>query len=155
MPSVQLFTSWADQLAADIGAAKKTITISTMSFSPPRRPSASPFGKLWSALCDAPKQGAHVIVYLPATSSTHPATWNNNHAAHELHKSGIHCVQVQVMRLLHAKTAVIDGRIVWVGSGNWTAAAAHFNHEAYLRAESPELAESLTAHWIESFTAGA
>jgi phosphatidylserine/phosphatidylglycerophosphate/cardiolipin synthase-like enzyme len=42
---------------------------------------------------------------------------------------------------------LIDGRIVWCGSGNFTAAAAHHNHEAYIRSEDVTIAAAIVSFY--------
>lgn len=136
-------------MAADIAAAARCVTISSLSLHPPRKSNTANIAHLWTALAAAVKNGSIVTVYLPAPSKAHPATAMNQAAAHRLHAIGVLVVFVPSVRLLHAKTVSIDDKIAWVGSGNWTAAATAHNREAYLRVDSPTIARRLAQHWID------
>jgi phosphatidylserine/phosphatidylglycerophosphate/cardiolipin synthase-like enzyme len=145
----QLHTAWAAPLAADIAAARSDIILTALSMHPPRKLHGSPMGELWSALEHATASGVDVLFVMPRPGKTHPATAMNLHAAERLLAIGCRYAFVPLDHLLHAKTAIIDGTVLWVGSGNWTAAASGWNHEAYLRAHSPRLAAQLRARWAE------
>lgn len=143
-PTIQLVTeSWALLLAADIAQAEQCITISTLSLQPPRRVTDSGISVLWEALVSASARRRRVSLILPASAKTHPATAGNNAAASWADKFDMHTYLVPLPRLLHAKTALVDERISWVGSGNLTAAAANHNHEAWSRTTAPEAAIGL------------
>jgi phosphatidylserine/phosphatidylglycerophosphate/cardiolipin synthase-like enzyme len=134
---------WAHQLAADIAQAEHTVTLSALSLQPPRRVTDSGISALWESLVMASARRRRVRLILPASAKTHPATAGNNAAAGWANKYGMHTYLIALPRLLHAKTAMIDERISWVGSGNLTAAAANHNHEAWIRATGPETALAL------------
>jgi len=155
MNNINLLFSWAAPLAADIDAARSSILISTLSMHPPRTQSGNNLCRLFDALAAAAARGLAVDVIMAAVSGSHPATSFNHAAAASLASMGCRAHFAMPARLLHAKTAVIDSFIVWVGSGNWTAAAATFNHEAYIRAESSVMAASMLEHWkTEGFIHG-
>jgi phosphatidylserine/phosphatidylglycerophosphate/cardiolipin synthase-like enzyme len=143
----QLHLFWAAPLAADIAAARESVTITALSFQPPRRKHSGALAVLWNAIAAAIANGATVTVVLPAPNRTHPAAAFNAIAATALHALGARSRLINSTRLLHAKTAVIDKRILWIGSGNWTTAATTHNHEAYLRVISPKLADHLLNNW--------
>ncbi|NJE62530.1 phospholipase [Thermococcus sp. 21S7] len=48
---------------------------------------------------------------------------------------------------LHAKVVVIDGRLVFIGSHNWSESALYWNHEVSLMVASGELAERLIEYF--------
>lgn len=150
LENTALFFKWAEPLAADIDAAQHSILITALSFHPPRSDADKPINWLWRAVKNAAARGVQVEMILPAPSRAHPATAMNGQAAERLRAAGCLYHFAPPGRLLHAKTAVMDARLVWVGSGNWTAAAAAYNHEAYLRIESAELARKMRTHWIDS-----
>jgi phosphatidylserine/phosphatidylglycerophosphate/cardiolipin synthase-like enzyme len=72
---------------------------------------------------------------------------HNRMAADEAHKLKMSVRFVPQPNLLHAKSLVVDGLIVWAGSGNMTAAAAHHNHELYIHFEHEEIARRIEARW--------
>lgn len=155
MKTTELLFKWADRMAADLDAAKTSVLITSLSMHPPRANSQNAISRLWGAMQAAAARGVMVDVVLAATSKSHPATAFNNAAAQTLYAAGCRAHAAPVGRLLHAKTACIDDAIIWIGSGNWTAAASEYNHEAYLRAESPELAARLRGQWVlEGFING-
>lgn len=153
--NTELYFEWAAPLAADLAAARWSVLITALSLHPLRRVAPTPIGRLWLELAGAVARGARVDVILPRPNRSHPATAMNGQAAEALHAIGAHCVFAPPGRLLHAKTCSIDAETVWIGSGNWTAAAAAHNHEAYLRVKSCAHAAKLRAHWFAAGFIGA
>ena len=144
---ITVHDQWAMPMATDCAAARLSITASALSLHALRRPSETPFGHLWAAWQCAAARGCTVDFFLAAPSKNHPATAQNLTAGGILRSAGMRAHFVPQPRLLHAKTLIIDARIVWIGSGNFTAAAAHHNHEIYCRFESPEIAQRIAARW--------
>lgn len=134
---------WPRHIALDIADAKHTIIASALSCQPPRRIATTGLSPLWLALVSAAARRRRVVLILPASTRTHPATAHNNTTAQTAAAVGITVSLVPMPRLLHAKTVSIDGRISWVGSGNFTAAAASHNHEAWIRTEDEQTAAEL------------
>lgn len=149
MENTTLHTEWAQPLAADVAHARRSVVISSLSLQPRKADRAHPISLLWSAMETAANAGARVTFILPKPSGSHPATAFNLAAAADLSALGIRSVFAAAANLLHAKTCIIDSSIVWVGSGNWTAAAAAHNREAYIRCDSPSLAARLRQAWAE------
>lgn len=147
MQNTTLHFAWAQPLAQDIASARHSILLTALSMHPPRSEKAGNLAAIWQAIAEAVSASVRVDVILPSPSKSHPATMFNGHAAERLHKLGAFCSWAQPGRLLHAKTCAIDQAVVWIGSGNITAAAATYNHEAYLRVESVEFAARLRAQW--------
>jgi phosphatidylserine/phosphatidylglycerophosphate/cardiolipin synthase-like enzyme len=56
------------------------------------------------------------------------------------------------VRIAHAKTMVIDGKVTLVGSMNWSRGAA-LNSENLNLVVSPEVAETYAAHWRQRLSA--
>lgn len=139
--------NWADALAAACSQARETIHISALSMHPPSANAIGDWSRLWRAWCDAVRRDVLVAIWLPIPSPIHPATLRNTTAGRAILAAGMQIHYVKGPRLLHAKTAVIDARSVWIGSGNYTAAAAHHNHEAYLQADCPRIARAVIARW--------
>lgn len=140
---IEVYDEWALRMATDIELASETICISSLSVHPPKPNDQRPIGKLWSAVIAAKKRGVQVEFWLPAPHKSYPATALNGAAAMKLYERGIPTTLIYPSRLLHAKTCVIDRRLCWVGSGNWTAAASAHNHEFYARFESEEAAAKI------------
>jgi phosphatidylserine/phosphatidylglycerophosphate/cardiolipin synthase-like enzyme len=138
---------WAATMAAECAGAQKTIHISALSMLPPTPNATGDWPDLWRAWCAAAKRGIAVNVWLPAPTPIHQATRQNSTTGGKIILNGMGIHYITGSRLLHAKTAVIDARTVWIGSGNFTAAAAHHNYEAYLRAECPTIAKQIIDRW--------
>lgn len=138
---------WCAALAAECAAAQHTIHMTALSMHAPTAHAHGAWPYLWSALANAVTRGVEVHIWLAAPSSIHPATRGNITAGRAAAAHGIHTHYVTGTNLLHAKTAVIDAHAVWIGSGNFTSAAAHHNHEAYLRADCPRIAAELIHRW--------
>jgi phosphatidylserine/phosphatidylglycerophosphate/cardiolipin synthase-like enzyme len=145
--NVQIHWHWVTPMAHDIAAAQQSITLTALSLQPPSDQSITPLGCWWRALSERAAAGKHVEIILPTPSKIHPATAYNSAAAYRAHDLKMRIRMIEPPHLLHAKTAVIDKKIIWIGSGNFTAAAAHQNYEMYCRFESTEIAERLLAHW--------
>lgn len=124
---------WAAAMAHDIAAAELSVTITALSMLPPRHDNATDWATWWRALTAAAARGARINVALPTPHIAHPATLRNAAAAAALRDIGAAAVLLPATNLLHAKSALIDANIAWVGSGNMTAAAAHHNIEIYIR----------------------
>lgn len=134
---------WASNLAADIGAAQQSITLTAISYLHPRKLQGTPHAELGAAIFSAAARGKRVEIILPATSTNHPATAQNNSQAAYLAAHNIRVTLTPMPRLLHAKTALIDDAIAWIGSGNFTAAACNHNHELYIRTTDIETTVAL------------
>lgn len=139
--------SWAAALAADCTGAQSSILASALSLLPPTPNASGSWPELWRAWKAAAARGVRVAVWLPVPSPIHPATRGNFGAGRACTENQIEIHYIAGARLLHAKTCIIDARVVWIGSGNFTAAAAHHNHEAYLRADCAKIAHELASRW--------
>lgn len=142
-------TDWAELQAHDCTAARQRITISALSCLPPKTKTPGAWPRLWAAWADAAGRGIKVTLYLPAPSAIHPASFQNGQTAIKAHAAGIKCHMIKGPRLLHCKSIAIDENICWIGSGNFTSAAAHHNLEAYTRTISAEMVEQLLKRWKE------
>lgn len=138
---------WAKALAAECAQAARTIHISALSMLPPTPNASGHWPELWTEWCKAVARGIQVDVWLPAPTGIHPATKGNVGAGRRIQEAGMRLHYVTGNQLLHAKTCIIDARSVWIGSGNFTAAAAHHNYEAYLRADCDAIAHALIERW--------
>jgi phosphatidylserine/phosphatidylglycerophosphate/cardiolipin synthase-like enzyme len=139
--------SWGADMMEDCKRAAKSIHISALSMLAPTKNGSGSWPDLWNAWCAAAQQGVRIDIWLAAPSGIHPATRANVSAGYAIIGAGMYVHYITGNRLLHAKTAIIDAEIAWIGSGNFTAAAAHFNHEAYARIESEKIARQLITRW--------
>jgi phosphatidylserine/phosphatidylglycerophosphate/cardiolipin synthase-like enzyme len=138
---------WAAAMRAECDHAQTSILITALSVLPPGRDASGPWPELYAAWKTAAQRGIKVRVWLPAPSAAHPATRQNHTSAIKMAAAGLFPHLVPGAKLLHAKTCTIDCKSVWIGSGNFTCAAAHHNHEAYLRADCAHIARELAARW--------
>jgi len=140
-------TAWAAALTLASAAAKKSIHLSALSLLPPTPNATGTWPELWRTWCAAAQRGVTVDLWLPTPCHAHPATRANFRAGEACAKNGIKIHYVNPSKLLHAKTAVVDEQIAWIGSGNFTAAAAHHNHEAYIEVHSAKIAREIISRW--------
>jgi phosphatidylserine/phosphatidylglycerophosphate/cardiolipin synthase-like enzyme len=71
------------------------------------------------------------------------------------HGSFPRCAQVRLDengRLMHDKFAIVDGRVVWTGSANWTPSSLRYDANDAVRIESRALARAYEAEFEEMFT---
>ena len=137
------YSAWSREIAADIAKARASITLTAISCLPPRGKSLTDFGRLWAALAASAAAGCRLRFILPAPQRAHAATLRNGAAAEAIRDIGGECTLITGSRLLHAKTVLVDDAIGWCGSGNWTAAAAHYNHECWIRTTDPAAVATL------------
>jgi phosphatidylserine/phosphatidylglycerophosphate/cardiolipin synthase-like enzyme len=134
--------AWASHLTLDILDAQTSITLSALSMLHPHTNAPGPWPDLWRALISARSRGRSVHIYLAQAQLAHPATRQNPTTAAYAHTLRFNVHLVPGPRLLHAKSCIIDQRVLWIGSGNFTAAACGPNHEFYVRIISPPLANA-------------
>ena len=137
---------WAGRIAADLKTARESAILTALSILPPRPSQPSDLAAMIAEARAAAARGVAVIVVVPAPTKAHPATGRNASTARDLIADGVTVRLLNPANLLHAKTCTIDGRIAWVGSGNYTHAAATHNHEAWLRTTNPGAAYAI-AKW--------
>ncbi|WP_237266284.1 phospholipase D-like domain-containing protein [Thermococcus cleftensis] len=95
------------------------------------------------ALVEARRRGVNVYVILENGIE-------DNRAAYDyLRSNGVDVVFDSPSITLHTKMVVIDGRVVYIGSHNWSEAALDWNHEVSVRIESQEIAETLLEYFGE------
>jgi phosphatidylserine/phosphatidylglycerophosphate/cardiolipin synthase-like enzyme len=131
--TLHITPEWVQGMRDDVNEAKHHIHVSALSMQPPRHRSITPHTRLMEALAVAAARGVRVCVWLAHPRPDVPATRANTGAAQWLVGRGIECRLSNDGHLLHAKSLCTDRRVLWIGSGNMTAAAAHHNHEVYMR----------------------
>lgn len=137
--------TWPALLAHDVIEARRSITLTSLSLLIPGASAGNPFAALFRCLVAAAARGVRVEIFLAAPSKAHPATAQNATMARRAHDQGVIVCLVPGPRLLHAKTALLDGRVAWAGSGNLTAAASTHNHEFFLRTCDQDAVAQLSA----------
>ena len=102
------------------------------------------------ALQDAARRGLHVQVLFD------PGQDLNQAAMVQLRAVGVFCRFYRTSgELLHAKTAVIDGEELVIGSANWTASGFRHNHELDAVLHSRPLAAAVAARMDADWKAAA
>ncbi|ANF22336.1 phospholipase D-like domain-containing protein [Thermococcus piezophilus] len=89
------------------------------------------------ALAEAEKRGVSVHVLLEDSSDINRAAYDY------LKANGVDVSFDSPETTLHAKVVVIDGKIVFLGSHNWSESALYWNHEVSIKIVSEDLAKSL------------
>lgn len=122
---------WADALSDIVAESRSRLSITGLSYLFPNRAALGPWRQLHSNIALAPVRGISVRVMLPAPSSAHPATAQNERTAKQFEQYGVRVQLIAPTKLLHAKTVLVDDKLACVGSGNWTQAATCHNHEVW------------------------
>lgn len=133
-------------LTKAIREAETRVSLTALSFLPPRREKSDDFGDLFRAIRAGIKKGVEVRIIMPGSHIANPATLGNTRTGNHLLEEGCTVVLRKSPYLLHAKTAVIDHKSAWVGSGNFTAAAAHFNRECWLETDDQKCVADLLSY---------
>ncbi|WP_246112255.1 phospholipase D-like domain-containing protein [Thermococcus aciditolerans] len=130
-------------LIEDIRGARESVyvTMFLMKYDP--NDSYDHANDLIRALVEARKRGVSVHVILENGIEDNRATYDY------LRSNGVDVVFDSPSVTLHTKMVVIDGRVVYIGSHNWSEAALDWNHEVSVRIESQEIAESLLEYFEE------
>ena len=136
---------WSKALGDALKTSESKITLTALSFLPPSHHKPDIFGLFYSALIDRASRIKEAVIILPMPSPSHPATQQNGTAAKTLRAIGCTVWLHPIANLLHAKTCCIDHAEAWIGSGNFTAAAAHHNREAWMQTDDPRAIAELQA----------
>jgi phosphatidylserine/phosphatidylglycerophosphate/cardiolipin synthase-like enzyme len=137
--------NWPSAMAEALKTSESKITLTALSCLPPAQHKPDAFGLLYSAIIAAAERIKEVIIILPMPSKMHPATAQNATAAATLRAIGCTVWLHPAANLLHAKTCCIDHAEAWIGSGNFTSAAAHHNNEAWMQTDDPRAIADLQA----------
>ncbi|HFQ93870.1 MAG TPA: hypothetical protein ENK32_07670 [Anaerolineae bacterium] len=97
-----------------------------------------------NALIDLADQGVGVRVVTDSDNA-------DQSSIRRLRNAGISVVEDKRSALMHDKFVVIDGRIVWTGSLNYTTNGAYCNNNNAVRLDSPRLAANYIAEMDEMY----
>jgi len=117
------------------------------------RPDSKP-NKLINALIEAKNRGVDVEVILDQNvdfvQRRHASDWEtkikSTRAYKRLKEAGIKVYYDEPARYTHAKTVIIDKKIVILGSTNWTESSFDNNIETSVLINSPQLAEEILTY---------
>ena len=96
---------------------------------------------LLNSLCDARARGVDVHVILENTIS------DNNKTVSFLKKCNVDVKPDPSDVRTHAKFLIVDGRLVLLGSTNWSFSAFYKNHEVDMLVDDPKIAEKLANYF--------
>lgn len=97
-----------------------------------------------NALIDLADRGVSVRVVTDSDNA-------DQSSIRRLRNAGISVVEDKRSALMHNKFVVIDGRIVWTGSLNYTSNGAYCNNNNAIRLDSPRLAANYLAEMDEMY----
>jgi len=102
-------------------------------------------------LVQAARRGVDVRLLLPGKSDVPITRWAARAAYRKLMAAGIRLFEYQP-RVLHAKTAVVDGLVATVGTANLDYRSLFVNYELNLFSASRELCAALEAQFLADLT---
>ena len=120
---------YADEIFMSIGRAKKEITIRVFLIDPGRE-KKNPVLRLLDALARARKRGVAVRLH---TDNIFRSRASGKRLAEVGRRLGLKIHWDEPVTILHEKTVAIDGRLLFLGSHNWTASSLKENHELSLK----------------------
>lgn len=136
----------------DIGNAKKSIYMAIYMFKTSDfKPGDTEIIK--QALLKAARGGVKVYVMMDDSDKKDITGKINRETGEELSKGGIKVVYDAKSKRMHSKVTVIDGRITYIGSHNYTVSAMKYNNEITARIVSDGAAAE-TAEYIKSIKEG-
>jgi len=127
-------------IVADLDRAQKTIDAAVFDF---RLPS------LVDGFARAAQRG--VRVRLVTDYDANRAAKDYTDAIDKMEKAGVQVLRDQRSSLMHNKFVVIDNRLLWTGSMNFTANGVYRNNNNMLRLEIPALVENYNARFERLF----
>ena len=129
-----------------IEKAQQSVSVVMFTLEPDKKP-----GQLVDALIEAHKRGVKVEVVLDQNvdfvrGDIREPKVKSNTAFRRLKEAGVSVWYDEPARYTHAKACIIDQRIVFVGSTNWTGNSFDNNIETNVRIESPQLAQEMLGY---------
>jgi len=135
---------YAELLMKRLKEAKKSVyMIMFLASYYPEYKDTSPTNLFMDELIKAKKRGVRVEIILEQSGDSRDSHSSNENlkTAVRLSAGGITVYLDPPEKTPHAKMLVIDGKIVVIGSANWSYSAMAKNNEASVIIESPELAD--------------
>lgn len=126
-----------------IGRAKQRVFLTHAYFLPP--------GKLLKTLMKAVRRGVRVCVIVAATTDVKVVLWGARGLYPKLLRQGVEVYEWQG-RVLHAKTAVVDGRWATVGSANLDALSLRQNLEVNAVVIDERFGSAMEALFLDDLT---
>jgi cardiolipin synthase len=108
-----------------------------------------PPAKLLKALLGAARRGARVAVIIAATTDVKAVLFATRGLYSRLLRAGVEVYEWNTGRVLHAKTAVVDGRWATVGSSNLDPLSLRQNLEVNATVEDQPFAQALERLFLE------
>jgi phosphatidylserine/phosphatidylglycerophosphate/cardiolipin synthase-like enzyme len=103
----------------------------------------SPSNLLIKELISAKKRGVKVEVILEVKEEGDRTTKRNRHTGRILSKGKVEVIYDSLSKTTHAKLMVADGKLILMGSTNWTYHALTTNNETSVLIRSKEVAQAL------------
>ncbi len=135
-------------LQREIDSARSEVVLSLHLFTATEGKSDRP-GRVAESLAAAAGRGVDVIVVLEIGKEVSPVTQANRRAARLLMSRGVRVYADMSGTTVHSKLAVIDRKLVLIGSHDLTPQSLGHYREASLLVESPDLATTILLY-IES-----
>lgn len=134
-----------ESLAADISNAKESIYIAVYMFKSYDKVSTGA-GLIKKLLENAADRGIKVYIALDSDNDGGFVNKENHKLGSELQKHGATVVYDNPEQRMHSKCAVIDEKISYIGSHNYTNSALGHNRELTVRIVSEEAAKDAVQH---------
>ena len=133
-----------------IREAKKTINLAIFQIRYYPKYPESPSNLLIESLISAAKRGVEVEVCIERSEGYNEETNAFNlESAKRLAANKVKVYLDNPEKTMHAKFLVVDGRLVLLGSTNWSYYSLNFNRETNVMVESKEMASQLLQYFSE------
>jgi phosphatidylserine/phosphatidylglycerophosphate/cardiolipin synthase-like enzyme len=130
-------------LLKSIDEAQDEIIISIFSFKADENKNSYP-DRIASHLARAVKRGVKVLVVLETTSDKSDGLYIQNRKAGKfLEEKGIKVFFDSPRKTTHTKLTVIDQRLIFLGSHNFTQSALKYNNEISVLLDRPDMAQNV------------
>lgn len=136
-------------LIESIDEARDEILMSIFSFKAGGHKNSYP-DRIVSHLANAVKRGVNVMVVLETTrGKADDLTLQNKKSGDLMASKGIRVFYDSPRRTTHTKLIVIDQRLIFLGSHNFTQSALKYNNEISVMLNRPDLAESVREYVLQ------
>jgi len=126
-----------------IQEAKRTIQVMMFEMGYYDKHPNTPSNLLIRELMDAKKRGVKVEVLLEVREGQDRTTERNRQTGKILSDGGVEVIYDPLFKTMHAKSIIVDGESVLLGSTNWTFFALTNNNEVSVLIRSKEVAKEL------------